>query len=185
MKLKKYKKDDLISYSFGAFPTMELIKNRCSMVDRILIHSSFKNMDVLNEMKKYIDESKIEYDKDKEIEKCESEKKKLEMLQEKVKFNAENLKLNLLEEESKGLNDEKNDFDVDNNNLKINDNSAKDNKEEKIEDEYSDWVFYKEEEAESIVNDTDYQKDLLDEYEIIENYDENDQQVATSKKIEV
>ena len=97
----------------------------------------------------------------------------------------ENLKLNLLEEESKGLNDEKNDFDVDNNNLKINDNSAKDNKEEKIEDEYSDWVFYKEEEAESIVNDTDYQKDLLDEYEIIENYDENDQQVATSKKIEV
>ena len=107
------------------------------------------------------------------------------MLQEKVKFNAENLKLNLLEEESKGLNDEKNDFDVDNNNLKINDNSAKDNKEEKIEDEYSDWVFYKEEEAESIVNDTDYQKDLLDEYEIIENYDENDQQVATSKKIEV
>ncbi len=69
MKLKKYKKDDLISYSFGAFPTMELIKNRCSMVDRILIHSSFKNMDVLDEMKKYIDESKIEYDKDKEIEK--------------------------------------------------------------------------------------------------------------------
>ena len=46
-------------------------------------------------------------------------------------------------------------------------------------------MFYKEEEAESIVNDTDYQKDLLDEYEIIENYDENDQQVATSKKIEV
>ena len=69
MKLKKYKKDDLISYSFGAFPTMELIKNRCNMVDRILIHSSFKNMDVLDEMKKYIDESKIEYDKDKEIEK--------------------------------------------------------------------------------------------------------------------
>lgn len=107
------------------------------------------------------------------------------MLQEKVKFNAENLKLNLFEEESKGLNGEKNDFDVDNNNLKINDNSSKDNKEEKVEDEYSDWVFYKEEEAESIVNDTDYQKDLLDEYEIIENYDENDQQVATSKKIEV
>lgn len=74
---------------------------------------------------------------------------------------------------------------MDNNNLKINDNSSKDNKEEKVEDEYSDWVFYKEEEAESIVNDTDYQKDLLDEYEIIENYDENDQQVATSKKIEV
>ena len=107
------------------------------------------------------------------------------MLQEKVKFNAENLKLNLFDEESKGLNGEKNDFDVDNNNLKINDNSSKDNKEEKVEDEYSDWVFYKEEEAESIVNDTDYQKDLLDEYEIIENYDENDQQVATSKKIEV
>lgn len=152
-----------------------------------------KNKEVQNELQKkeyvikeYQDKlKKITEEKDKEIEKCESEKKKLEMLQEKVKFNAENLKLNLLEEESKGLNDEKNDFDVDNNNLKINDNSAKDNKEEKIEDEYSDWVFYKEEEAESIVNDTDYQKDLLDEYEIIENYDENDQQVATSKKIEV
>ena len=152
-----------------------------------------KNKEIQNELQKkeyvikeYQDKlKKITEEKDKEIEKCESEKKKLEMLQEKVKFNAENLKLNLLEEESKGLNDEKNDFDVDNNNLKINDNSAKDNKEEKIEDEYSDWVFYKEEEAESIVNDTDYQKDLLDEYEIIENYDENDQQVATSKKIEV
>ncbi len=147
-----------------------------------------KNKEIQNELQKkeyvikeYQDKlKKITEEKDKEIEKCESEKKKLEMLQEKVKFNAENLKLNLLEEESKGLNDEKNDFDVDNNNLKINDN-----KEEKIEDEYSDWVFYKEEEAESIVNDTDYQKDLLDEYEIIENYDENDQQVATSKKIEV
>lgn len=152
-----------------------------------------KNKEVQNELQKkeyvikeYQDKlKKITEEKDKEIEKCESEKKKLEMLQEKVKFNAENLKLNLLEEESKGLNDEKNDFDVDNNNLKINDNNVKDNKEEKIEDEYSDWVFYKEEEAESIVNDTDYQKDLLDEYEIIENYDENDQQVATSKKIEV
>ena len=152
-----------------------------------------KNKEVQNELQKkeyvikeYQDKlKKITEEKDKEIEKCESEKKKLEMLQEKVKFNAENLKLNLFEEESKGLNEEKNDFDVDNNNLKINDNSAKDKKEEKIEDEYSDWVFYKEEEAESIVNDTDYQKDLLDEYEIIENYDENDQQVATSKKIEV
>lgn len=152
-----------------------------------------KNKEVQNELQKkeyvikeYQDKlKKITEEKDKEIEKCESEKKKLEMLQEKVKFNAENLKLNLLEEESKGLNEEKNDFDVDNNNLKINDNNVKDNKEEKIEDEYSDWVFYKEEEAESIVNDTDYQKDLLDEYEIIENYDENDQQVATSKKIEV
>ena len=152
-----------------------------------------KNKEVQNELQKkeyaikeYKDKlKKITEEKDKEIEKCESEKKKLEMLQEKVKFNAENLKLNLFEEESKGLNGEKNDFDVDNNNLKINDNSSKDNKEEKVEDEYSDWVFYKEEEAESIVNDTDYQKDLLDEYEIIENYDENDQQVATSKKIEV
>ena len=152
-----------------------------------------KNKEVQNELQKkeyaikeYQDKlKKITEEKDKEIEKCESEKKKLEMLQEKVKFNAENLKLNLFEEESKGLNGEKNDFDVDNNNLKINDNSSKDNKEEKVEDEYSDWVFYKEEQAESIVNDDDYQKDLLDEYEIIENYDENDQKVATSKKIEV
>lgn len=159
-----------------------------SKVKNDLEKEADKNKEIQNELQKkeyvikeYQDKlKKITEEKDKEIEKCESEKKKLEMLQEKVKFNAENLKLNLLEEESKGLNDEKNDFDVDNNNLKINDN-----KEEKIEDEYSDWVFYKEEEAESIVNDTDYQKDLLDEYEIIENYDENDQQVATSKKIEV
>ena len=66
MKVKKYKKDDLVSYSFGAFPTMELIKNKAERVERILIHSSFKNIDVINEMKKYISESKIEYDKDKE-----------------------------------------------------------------------------------------------------------------------
>lgn len=152
-----------------------------------------KSKEVQNELQKkeftikeYQDKlKKITEEKDKEIEKCESEKKKLEMLSEKVKFNAENLKLNLLEEEDKELDEDKNDFDLDNNNLKINDTNANDNKEEKVEDEYSDWVFYKEEQAESIVNDVDYQKDLLDEYEIIENYDENDQQVATSKKIEV
>lgn len=153
-----------------------------------------KNKEVQNELQKkeyaikeYQDKlKKITEEKDKEIEKCESEKKQLEMLQEKVKFNAENLKLNLLEEESKEKNDDKNDFDLDNNNLKINDNdNSANNKEENIEDEYSDWVFYKEEQAESIVNDVDYQKDLLDEYEIIENYDENDQKIATSKKIEV
>ena len=38
MKVKRYKKEDDYSYSFGAFPTLELIKNKASFIDRILIH---------------------------------------------------------------------------------------------------------------------------------------------------
>ena len=69
MKIKKYNKEDNFSYSFGAFPTMELIKKKSEQVVRILIHSSFNNESVINEIKSILDSSKIEFNKDKEIEK--------------------------------------------------------------------------------------------------------------------
>ena len=131
---------------------------------------------------------KLTEEKNKEIEMYEKEKKDLELLQDKIKFKVENLKLNLMEG-ADSKNDEMissvNDFEIGNENLKI-ENSEKKEKQENEKDEFDDWVFYNgEEETVSIVNDDNYQKDLLDEYEVIDNYDENEQQVATSKKVEV
>ena len=155
-----------------------------------------KNKETENELKKKefaIQEYKnkiknLNEEKKKEIEKYENEKKELEELQEKVKYKVENLKLNLLEKGENEKKDEeqiedKDDFDMDDdNNLKINDKDD----EKKEDDEFGDWEIYNGEEAVSVnLDDNKYQEDLLNEYEIIDNYEENDNEVATSKKIEI
>ncbi len=43
MTLKRYKKKDLLSYSFGAFPTMELVNNREDLVVDLLISDKLEN----------------------------------------------------------------------------------------------------------------------------------------------
>ncbi len=48
MEVKTYKKDSFYSYILGAFPTIELLKNRPQDVLKIIIHSSFKNEEVIN-----------------------------------------------------------------------------------------------------------------------------------------
>ena len=152
-----------------------------------------KNKEVENELQKkeyaikeYKDKiNKLKEDKDNEIKKYEDEKKELELLQDKVKFKAENLKLNLLEddkdEEIKENNE--NGLDQENGNLKIED--SKINEEDK-KDEFDDWVFYNGEDVVSVnLEDNKYQDDILDEYEIRESFDEKNDKVETSKKIEV
>ena len=160
-----------------------------------------KNKEVENELQKkefaikeFKDKiKKLHEAKDKEIEKYENEKKELELLQDKVKYKVENLKLNLLEQEDdnksenkNGEINEKNDFEInddnDDNNLKINNEAKNDEKSNK--DEFDDWEIYNGEEVVSVLNDDNYQ-DLINEYEIIDTYDEKDNKVETSKKIEI
>ncbi len=51
MDIKTYKKDYFYSYTLGAFPTLELIKNHKEEILKVLIHSSFTNEEVLNKIK--------------------------------------------------------------------------------------------------------------------------------------
>lgn len=51
MEIKTYKKDCFYSYTLGAFPTLELIKNHKDSIIKILIHSTFNNEEVLNIIK--------------------------------------------------------------------------------------------------------------------------------------
>ena len=152
-----------------------------------------KNKEVENELQKkeyaikeYKDKiNKLKEDKDNEIKKYEDEKKELELLQDKVKFKAENLKLNLLEDDKDEeiKENKENGLDQENGNLKIED--SKINEEDK-KDEFDDWVFYNGEDVVSVnLEDNKYQDDILDEYEIIESFDEKNDKVETSKKIEV
>ena len=48
MEIKVYKKDSFYSYVLGAFPTIELLQNRPQDVLKIIMHSSFKNEEVIN-----------------------------------------------------------------------------------------------------------------------------------------
>ena len=59
MEVKTYKKDFDYSYSLGAFPTMELIKKKGDAVDKIIIHSSFDNLNVIDEIKTLVDNTRI------------------------------------------------------------------------------------------------------------------------------
>ncbi|MBP5342849.1 TrmH family RNA methyltransferase [bacterium] len=68
MDVKTYKKDYIYSYTQGAFPTIELIKNKHLFVDKVIMHSSFKNEVVIDEIKSYIDNSRI-FINDKLVEK--------------------------------------------------------------------------------------------------------------------
>ncbi|MCR5741813.1 MAG: TrmH family RNA methyltransferase [Gammaproteobacteria bacterium] len=61
MEIKKYKSDSNYSYSLGAFPTIELLRNKSSEVIKVFIHSTFKNEEVINEIYSLLDNSKIEY----------------------------------------------------------------------------------------------------------------------------
>ena len=48
MEIKTYKKDAFYSYTLGAFPTIELLKQHPQVVIKIIFHSSFKNEEVIN-----------------------------------------------------------------------------------------------------------------------------------------
>ena len=158
-----------------------------------------KNKEVENELQKkeyaikeFKDKlKKLTDEKDKEIERYENEKKELEMLQDKVKYKVENLKLNLLEQNDgnnkEGENND-NDLGLENCNLKIEDSKInEENKKEEEKNDIDDWIILGEgEDTVSVnLNDNKYQQDVLDEYEIIDIYDEKDEKVETSKKVEV
>ena len=61
MEIKKYKGDMDYTYTLGAFPTIELLRHKNNEVIKVLIHSTFKNEDVLKEINGLIDNKKIEY----------------------------------------------------------------------------------------------------------------------------
>lgn len=58
MEIKTYKKDAFYSYTLGAFPTLELIQNHKDDVLKVIIHSSFKNEEVLS----YIRDNSTNYE---------------------------------------------------------------------------------------------------------------------------
>lgn len=60
MKIKPYKKDFYYSYTLGAFPTIELLKNKKNEVIKVYIHSSFNNKDVLDLIYSLIEKKDIE-----------------------------------------------------------------------------------------------------------------------------
>ncbi len=51
MEIKTYKKEAFYSYTLGAFPTLELIKMHKEAIIKVLIHSSFKNEEVINKIR--------------------------------------------------------------------------------------------------------------------------------------
>lgn len=48
--IKPYKKGTEYSYTLGAFPTIELLKSRPKIVREVLVHSSFTDREVLDEL---------------------------------------------------------------------------------------------------------------------------------------
>ena len=168
-----------------------------------------KNKEIENELQKkeyiikeYKDKIKNLTDaKDKEIQKYEEEKKELELLQDKIKSQVDNLKLNLLEdnqkENNKGNNNEieneleisdKNDFELKDENLKIDEQKIDKNEDDDFDDFKKDWVIYEQEEALSVNLNEKEEKDdnnIFNDYEIIETFNEKDDNVTTSKKVEV
>ena len=150
--------------------------NKNKEVENELQKKEFAIKEFKDKLKKLTDE------KDREIEKYENEKKELEMLQDKVKYKVENLKLNLLEQDNENI-----EVGIDSGNLKIDDSKGnEENKKEETKEDIDEWIVLGDDDAVSInLNDEKYQKDLLDEYEIIDTFDEQDEKVETSKKVEV
>ena len=64
MKVIKYKKDFDYSYTLGAFPTLELLKNKSEFLINIYIHSSFNNEEYLKNVREILKNSgnKIVFD---------------------------------------------------------------------------------------------------------------------------
>ncbi len=58
MRWKRYRKEEDHSYSFGAFPTMELLKVRPDLVIEIILSSSFTDLD---QWKEFLDGNHISY----------------------------------------------------------------------------------------------------------------------------
>ena len=173
-----------------------------------------KNKEMENELQKkefvikeYQDKIKNLTDaKDKEIQKYENEKKELELLQDKIKSQVENLKLNLLEENNKQKSEidesnNKNENDLNEDNLKIDEQKSDKNEDDSFDDFKKDWVIYDNEEALSVnLNENEEKEektekvekedkkddnDIFNDYEIIESYNEKDENITTSKKVEV
>lgn len=61
MEIKSYKKDTFYSYTLGAFPTIELLKNHPHHAIKILIHTSFTNKEVINLILSLKGNAEIEY----------------------------------------------------------------------------------------------------------------------------
>ena len=59
MELKKYSKDSNISYSFGAFPTVELLNNKPQQVVEIITHEKIASSEELNNILKLCKEKNI------------------------------------------------------------------------------------------------------------------------------
>lgn len=52
MEIKTYKKDAEYSYTLGAFPTIELLKNRPQEVLEIYVHSTFTDLEIIEKLAK-------------------------------------------------------------------------------------------------------------------------------------
>lgn len=61
MEIKTYKKDAFYSYTLGAFPTIEMLKNHSQDVIKVYVHSSFKNEDALQLINTYRGHGEIEF----------------------------------------------------------------------------------------------------------------------------
>ena len=61
MEIKTYKKDAFYSYTLGAFPTIEMLKQHSQDVLKVYIHSSFKNEDALQLINTYRGRGEIEF----------------------------------------------------------------------------------------------------------------------------
>lgn len=69
--IKEYRKDADYSYTLGAFPTLELLRNKKEEVIEVIIHSSFNNEKIKDEIYKSIPSNKVLVN-DKLIEKLSS-----------------------------------------------------------------------------------------------------------------
>ena len=61
MEIKTYKSSFDYSYTLGAFPTIELLRHQKDKVIKVLIHSTFTNQNVLDEIYNLIPNNLIEY----------------------------------------------------------------------------------------------------------------------------
>ena len=55
MELKKYLKEGIYSFCFGAFPTYELLKNKPTLATEIIVHEKLEES---NDIKKILEDRK-------------------------------------------------------------------------------------------------------------------------------
>ncbi len=56
--IKKYRKKDTCSYSFGSFPTFELLQNKPEMAEMVLVHSD-TNKEILKKLKQECEKADV------------------------------------------------------------------------------------------------------------------------------